>query len=731
MTKLQNQNEASRPPLTCFIILCSILIGCLFTTTFAFAKDYTFGWSANPEPVEGYKLYYKKGGNAGPPFDGTDSLSGPSPIDIGKQTTFTISGLEDNTTYHFALTAYNGSDESDFTSAITVFPQSGSSSSPVTTGSKEFIFSWDPSQETGITAHRFYINDQFLCESTNPAESSLTCKGDLLNGTMHFSMTAVDSQGTESAKTNILTYEPPPPTNAFIFNWEDSSGSDVTAHRFYLNDQFLCQSTNTAETSLTCYADLLNDVMSFSMTTVDSLGNESPKSNILTFSPSEQTAPFTPSALLTWGNPANTAVVGYKIYQNGTLIGEITDPSVHEYTTDTPLTSTNVFEVTAYDSNGSETKLTSTISYTSDPTSSSSGSLAAVIISNSQTGEAPLTINFDAGASTGPISSYTWSFGDGASATGVTASHSYQSAGTYTATLTVKDTNGQSQQTALAIAVTSPPVSDSGPKAVISSSTAVGDAPFTVSFDGSGSTTSQPPITSYMWDFGDGATGEGVTVDHLYTVPGTYTSGLTVRDSAGRTDQITTPVIITLGSGQTNLPPKSSFTVAPPYGAAPLAVTFDGSASSDADGSIISYLWNFGDGTTSTGVSAQHTFTGIANYTVTLQVTDDKGVSAVSSQTVSVNTTDTPPFNFELQEVQVDNNWTRFNFTQPFVDPVVVAGPPSFNGSDPATIRIRNIDSTGCEVRIQEWEYLDDVHAQETLSFIVMERGKYHLGKWQ
>ena len=461
------------------------------------------------------------------------------------------------------------------------------------------------------------------------------------------------------------------------------------------------------------------------MTTVDSLGNESAKSNILTLNPATQVAsPITPSAVLTWEDPIGTTVAGYKIYLNGTLIGDITDPSVHEYTTDAPLASTNVFEVTAYDSTGSETKLTSTISYTSDPTSSSSGSLSAVIISNSQAGEAPLTINFDAGASTGPISSYTWTFGDGASVTGVTASHSYQSAGTYTATLTVKDTNGQSQQAALAIAVNSPPINDSDPKAVISSSTAVGDAPFTVSFDGSGSTTSQPPITSYLWDFGDGATGEGVTVDHLYTVPGTYTSGLTVHDSAGRTDSITTPVIITLGSGQTNLPPMPSFTAAPPYGAAPLAVTFDGSASSDADGSIISYLWNFGDGITSTGVSTQHTFTGTGNYTVTLQVTDDKGVSAVSSQTVSVNATGTSLFNFELQEVQVDNNWTRFNFTQPFIDPVVVAGPPSFNGSDPATIRVRNIDSTGCEVRIQEWEYLDDVHAQETLSFIVMERGK-------
>jgi hypothetical protein len=98
---------------------------CLFTTTFAYAKDYTFAWSANPEPVEGYRLYYKKGGAAEPPFDGSDSLDGPSPIDIGKLTTSTISGLEDDTTYHFALTAYYGNDESAFSQVITVFPDNG------------------------------------------------------------------------------------------------------------------------------------------------------------------------------------------------------------------------------------------------------------------------------------------------------------------------------------------------------------------------------------------------------------------------------------------------------------------------------------------------------------------------------------------------------------------------------------------------------------------------------
>lgn len=93
-----------------------------FLSTPAFAKDYSFSWTANSSQVEGYKFYYKKGGSAGPPFDGFDAIEGESPIIITDLSAFTVSGLEDNTTYHFALTAYEGLDESDFTDTITVFP---------------------------------------------------------------------------------------------------------------------------------------------------------------------------------------------------------------------------------------------------------------------------------------------------------------------------------------------------------------------------------------------------------------------------------------------------------------------------------------------------------------------------------------------------------------------------------------------------------------------------------
>lgn len=91
---------------------------CLLAATESSAKSYSFAWSANPEPVTGYKLYYKKGDMAVQNFVGTGTIEGASMIDVGKKTTYTISGLDDNATYHFALTAYNGMDESGYSEII-------------------------------------------------------------------------------------------------------------------------------------------------------------------------------------------------------------------------------------------------------------------------------------------------------------------------------------------------------------------------------------------------------------------------------------------------------------------------------------------------------------------------------------------------------------------------------------------------------------------------------------
>jgi PKD repeat protein len=87
------------------------------------------------------------------------------------------------------------------------------------------------------------------------------------------------------------------------------------------------------------------------------------------------------------------------------------------------------------------------------------------------------------------------------------------------------------------------------------------------------------------------------------------------------------------------LPPVAAFTALPASGAAPLPVTFDASLSSDADGSIRSYTWTFGDGTSATGLTAAHSYTSGGTYTATLTVTDNQGLSASKSMTITASAT--------------------------------------------------------------------------------------------
>lgn len=88
-----------------------------------------------------------------------------------------------------------------------------------------------------------------------------------------------------------------------------------------------------------------------------------------------------------------------------------------------------------------------------------------------------------------------------------------------------------------------------------------------------------------------------------------------------------------------NIRPVALFTVDQVSGASPLTVNFDATASYDSDGTIVSYSWDFGDGTTGTGSTTSHTFTSSTDhtYTVILTVTDDGGKTGSMSGFVVVS----------------------------------------------------------------------------------------------
>lgn len=140
---------------------------------------------------------------------------------------------------------------------------------------------------------------------------------------------------------------------------------------------------------------------------------------------------------------------------------------------------------------------------------------------------------------------------------------------------------------------------------------------------------------SVNWQFGDGTTGSGSTATHQYTSTGTYSVLVKVTDTRGGAATGTFDVSV---SSLTNSPPTAQFVItSAASGAAPFTVNVDGSASSDPDGDTLSYLWNWGDGTTGAGVNAGHEYTAAGAYDITLRVTDASGATSTSApQTVNV-----------------------------------------------------------------------------------------------
>ena len=94
-------------------------------------------------------------------------------------------------------------------------------------------------------------------------------------------------------------------------------------------------------------------------------------------------------------------------------------------------------------------------------------------------------------------------------------------------------------------------------------------------------------------------------------------------------------------TGTPNLPPTAAFTIDVTEGSAPLEVRFDGSSSSDPDGTIATYSWAFGDGSTGSGRTTAHTYPDAGSYTPQLTVTDDRG--ATHTQPGSPITVNSPP----------------------------------------------------------------------------------------
>ena len=238
---------------------------------------------------------------------------------------------------------------------------------------------------------------------------------------------------------------------------------------------------------------------------------------------------------------------------------------------------------------------------------------------------------FDASASTstpGIIVQWLWNFDDGSTGTGERVTHTFRSAGTKNVTLTAIDSIGASNSTTKSVTIGQGAL----PTATILTSPSAPTVNQTVNFNASSSRPAPGRvIRSYDWDFGDGSTASGATVQHAYTSAGTYAVLLTVTDDAGRVATATSSVSVATGN------PTADFTFSPGSPTTAQTVQFNGGSSVAANGrQIVTYAWDFGDGATANGVTASHRFLVVGTYTVRLSVTDDLGRSSFTTRSVTV-----------------------------------------------------------------------------------------------
>jgi len=233
-------------------------------------------------------------------------------------------------------------------------------------------------------------------------------------------------------------------------------------------------------------------------------------------------------------------------------------------------------------------------------------------------------VNFtDASASGSGIANWTWDLGDGDEAYGKVVSHHYTVKSVFTVTLTVTDHKGSSDSVSMELQVINHlPVSYFSytpsqpiPGGIIEFQDLSSD------IDGD--------LVSWSWDMGDGNHSNLSDPIHSYALLGDYNVTLTVMDTDGENNSWTK--IVSVG----NIAPKADFFWSPSYVASLQTVNFFDN-SSDVDGQVRSWTWDFGDGSTLSGREVGHRYSTPGTYLITLTVLDDDQAQNVTTRSLTV-----------------------------------------------------------------------------------------------
>ncbi|MBN2362434.1 MAG: PKD domain-containing protein [Deltaproteobacteria bacterium] len=263
-------------------------------------------------------------------------------------------------------------------------------------------------------------------------------------------------------------------------------------------------------------------------------------------------------------------------------------------------------------------------------------------------GNAPLDVSCDGTASSDPngdIAHYYFSL-DGAAETDEAdglIDYPALAAGNHTVALRVADSGGRSDTASASIQVTTP--GNQAPTAQISASPLSGQAPLTVSFDGSASSDPDGSIAAWDWNFADGSShGTSAALEHVFAADGSYNVVLTVTDDGSAPLTGTAVVTIEVGGAANQPPDVSTASATPLFGPAPLTVAFDASGVRDPDGDPVTLSWDFGDSSTiSHEAVTSHVYTSNGEYFAVLTAEDDQQPPNAATRQIRIAVTDNNP----------------------------------------------------------------------------------------
>ncbi len=592
----------------------------LFVAARAFAGGATLGWDpeASP-PAVGYALYY-----------GPAAGNYPSRIDVGNTTTYAVSGLVEGATYHFAVTAYDASHtESGFSNDVSTtvpysVPVAQFTGSPVS-GTFPLMVNFSNTSTGSITSYAWTFGDGGTSTLAAPSHSYAAA------GIYTVSLTVTGPGGSNTqTRSNYVTVTTAAPVAQFtgspvsgtfplMVNFSNTSTGSITSYAWTFGDG----GTSTLAAPSHSYAAA--GIYTVSLTVTGPGGsNTQTRSNYVTVTTAAPVAQFTGSPvsgtfplMVNFSNTSTGSITSYAWTFGDGGTSTLAAPS-HSYAAAGIYTVS--LTVTGPGGSNTQTRSNYVTVTTAAPVAQFTGSPIS--------GTFPLMVNFS-NTSTGSITSYAWTFGDGGTSTLAAPSHSYAAAGIYTVSLTVTGPGGSNTQTRSNYVT----VTTAAPVAQFTGSPISGTFPLMVNF----SNTSTGSITSYAWTFGDGGTSTLAAPSHSYAAAGIYTVSLTVTGPGGSNTQTRSNYVTV-----TTAAPVAQFTGSPISGTFPLMVNF----SNTSTGSITSYAWTFGDGGTSTLAAPSHSYAAAGIYTVSLTVTGPGGSNTQTRSNYVTVTTAAPVAQF-------------------------------------------------------------------------------------